>query len=415
MRLIATNHFMPENLDPFLPFPQWFKDIVSRNSWADMGRLMSRASVVTTPTPLAAKTMKAKGGFEHVLPLSNGIDVDFYSPKPEEELPRHERPTVLFVGRLAVEKNVGVLIDALARTDPQLGLCAEIIGDGEQRDVLREQILQQGLEDRVTMRGHVDEAGLRSAYLAADVFCQPGTAELQSLVSLEAMSAAKPMVLADALALPHLVTEGQNGYLFDPNNSADLAEKLNTIFRRTPQQRQAMGDASRKKAGSTPSANRCRPTKSSITELTGSPTDSSRTGEPSRTDAPGRVSSHRREAALCETQAGLCGRRWWPDRRRLIGAVTSQDESRCAESPSVGAAASGGSFAGSAEDGRLLQPAYCRAAAASSSGLTTWAHHAADVVPDHLLKDGQIRDHHRCAVAHRLNDRQSIPLSAGRG
>ncbi|GAA4829035.1 glycosyltransferase [Garicola koreensis] len=249
VRLIATNHFMPENLDPFLPFPQWFKDIVSRNSWADMGQLMSRASVVTTPTPLAAQTMKAKGGFEHVLPLSNGIDVDFYSPKPDEELPRHERPTVLFVGRLAVEKNVGVLIDALARTDPQLGLCAEIIGDGEQRDVLREQILQQGLEDRVTMRGHVDEAGLRSAYLAADVFCQPGTAELQSLVSLEAMSAAKPMVLADALALPHLVTEGQNGYLFEPNNSADLAEKLSTIFRRTPQQRQAMGEASRKKAG----------------------------------------------------------------------------------------------------------------------------------------------------------------------
>lgn len=249
VRLIATNHFMPENLDPFLPFPQWFNNIVSRNSWADMGRLMSKASVVTTPTPLAAQTMKAKGGFEHVLPLSNGIDVEHYSPAPGEVLPRCERPTVLFVGRLAVEKNVDVLVDAIARTDPQLGICAEIIGDGEQRDLLREQIDELGMQDRVVMRGHVDDADLRTAYLAADVFCQPGTAELQSLVSLEAMSAAKPMVLADALALPHLVTEGENGYLFEPNNSEALAEKLDTIFRKTPQQRQQMGAASRDKAG----------------------------------------------------------------------------------------------------------------------------------------------------------------------
>ena len=248
VRLIATNHFMPENLDPFLPFPQWFKNIVSRNSWRDMGRLMSKASVVTTPTPLAAQTMKDKGGFDHVLPLSNGIDVDYYSPRPGEDLPRRSQPTVLFVGRLAVEKNVDVLIEAVAKTDPDLGICAEIIGDGEQRDLLREQIAELGLEDRVAMRGHVSDAELREAYIAADVFCQPGTAELQSLVSLEAMSAANPVVLADALALPHLVVEGQNGYLFEPFNSDDLAQQLNRVFRKTSQQRRDMGARSREKA-----------------------------------------------------------------------------------------------------------------------------------------------------------------------
>lgn len=248
VRLIATNHFMPENLDPFLPFPQWFKNIVSRNSWRDMGQLMSKASVVTTPTPLAAQTMKDRAGFDHVLPLSNGIDVDHYSPRPGEEVSRRPRPTVLFVGRLAVEKNVDVLIDAIAKTDPELDICAEIIGDGEQRDLLREQISELGLQDRVTMRGHVSDAELRKAYIAADAFAQPGTAELQSLVSLEAMSAAKPVVLADALALPHLVDEGVNGYLFEPHNSQELAEQLNRLFRRTPAQRQEMGAHSREKA-----------------------------------------------------------------------------------------------------------------------------------------------------------------------
>ncbi|NLS10638.1 glycosyltransferase family 4 protein [Nesterenkonia sp. MY13] len=248
VRLIATNHFMPENLDPFLPFPRWFKNVLSRNSWRDMGRLMGKASVVTTPTPLAAATMKSKGGFDHVLPLSNGIDIDYYSPRPGENVPTRQNPTVLFVGRLAVEKNVEVLIDAVAKTNPDLQISAEIVGDGEQRDRLRDQVAELGIEDRITFRGHIDDDDLREAYLAADVFCQPGTAELQSLVSLEAMSAGKPVVLADALALPHLVTQGENGYLFEPNNSDDLAEQLNTIFTQSHQERTRMGQASRAKA-----------------------------------------------------------------------------------------------------------------------------------------------------------------------
>lgn len=247
VRLVATNHFMPENLDPFLPFPAWFRNVVSKNSWRDMGRLMGKASVVTTPTPLAAETMQLKGGFQHVLPLSNGIDVDYYRRRPGEDIPQHPRPTVLFVGRLAVEKNLDVLIDAVARTDPALNIGVEIIGDGEQRDRLHEQIQRLGLQDRVIMRGHVDEAALRQAYLAADVFCQPGTAELQSLVSLEAMSAARPVVLANALALPHLVSEGENGYLFTPFDAEDLARQLNTVFSLSADRRKAMGEASRRR------------------------------------------------------------------------------------------------------------------------------------------------------------------------
>ncbi|MDR8018043.1 glycosyltransferase [Nesterenkonia aerolata] len=248
IRLIATNHFMPENLDPFLPFPAWFCRIVAKNSWRDMRRLMSQASVVTTPTPLSAQTMQRRGGFERVLPLSNGIDVDHYRLRPGEQIEPADRPTVLFVGRLAVEKHVDVLIEAVAATDPSLGIGLDIIGDGEQRELLRRKIAEHGLQERVRMLGHLDDEQLRQAYLRADVFCQPGTAELQSLVSLEAMSAGKPVILADALALPHLVDEGRNGHLFRPKDPADLAAKLEAVFRLSPQQRQQMGEHSRAQA-----------------------------------------------------------------------------------------------------------------------------------------------------------------------
>ena len=251
IRTVSTNHFIPENMDPFLPFPQWFKDVVSRNSWKDMGRLMGKGAVVTTPTALAAKAMAENAGLSHVLPVSNGIDAAAYEPAPGEVVQRAGHPTVLFVGRLAVEKHIDVLIRAiahLARTRPELDVHAEVVGDGEQRTVLRELIEAEGVQDRVAMRGHIDDQALHEAYLRADVFCQPGTAELQSLVSLEAMSASTPVVLADALALPHLVDEGVNGWLFPPGDHVALADRIRRILELPEPERAAMGEASHAKA-----------------------------------------------------------------------------------------------------------------------------------------------------------------------
>ncbi|HJF15594.1 MAG TPA: glycosyltransferase [Enteractinococcus helveticum] len=244
IRLICTNHFMPENLDPFIPGPQFFKNFVSSRSWYDMGRLMSKANIVTTPTPLSAENMSRKAQLDYVVPVSNGIDVAKYERQDNEHVEPHAYPTALFVGRLAVEKNVDVLLKALTFTDPELNVHAEIIGDGEQRDYLRNLAADLGVDDRVIFRGLVSDEQLREAYLRADVFTQPCTAELQSLASLEAMSASTPVVLADALALPHLVAEGVNGYLFEPYNPQDMAEKMNRVLGASNEEQLAMGHAS---------------------------------------------------------------------------------------------------------------------------------------------------------------------------
>ncbi|AXR73843.1 MULTISPECIES: glycosyltransferase [Auritidibacter] len=242
IRTVCTNHFMPENLDPFLPFPQWFRNIVSKNSWRDMGRLMGKAVAVTTPTPLSAQTMRERAGLDLVLPVSNGINAAKYQLAEGEEIPKNPYPTVLFVGRLAVEKNIDVLLRALSHTGPEIH--AEIVGDGEQRYRLWDLAESLGVDDRVRFLGHLSDEELRVAYLRADAFCQPGTAELQSLVSLEAMSAQKPVILANALALPHLVNEGENGYLFTPGDAGDLADKLQRVLLAAPAERQKMGERS---------------------------------------------------------------------------------------------------------------------------------------------------------------------------
>lgn len=245
IRIVATNHFMPENLNPFLPFPQWFKDIVGRISWKDMGKVMGQADVVTTPTPLAAKAMHQHAFLRKVLPLSNGIDSSAYELQPGEVIEPHANPTVLFAGRLAEEKHVDVLIDAVAKTPRELNVHLEVVGGGEVRPALEAQVAKLGLGSRVKFLGLASDEDLRNAYIKADIFCMPGTAELQSLVTLEAMSASTPVLLANAMALPHLVRDGENGYLFTPNDSTELASKITKLLELPEDQLKAMGKVSR--------------------------------------------------------------------------------------------------------------------------------------------------------------------------
>ena len=51
---------------------------------------------------------------------------------------------------------------------------------------------------------------------------------------MEAMASGLPIVAANAMALPHLVHDGQNGFLFEPGNAEDLADKLTTVLTATP-------------------------------------------------------------------------------------------------------------------------------------------------------------------------------------
>jgi phosphatidylinositol alpha 1,6-mannosyltransferase len=80
------------------------------------------------------------------------------------------------------------------------------------------------------------------------VFCMPGVAELQSTATLEAMAAATPVIAADAMALPHLVRPGRNGWLYTPGNEAELSTRLEALLRDATLRRR-MGAASRELVG----------------------------------------------------------------------------------------------------------------------------------------------------------------------
>jgi len=75
-------------------------------------------------------------------------------------------------------------------------------------------------------------------YRFADVFVIAGIAELQSIVTMEAMASGLPIIAADAMALPELVHHGENGFLFPVDDAQALAAAAVTILSDEPLRRQ---------------------------------------------------------------------------------------------------------------------------------------------------------------------------------
>jgi glycosyltransferase involved in cell wall biosynthesis len=247
--VIATNHFMPENLVHYLPIGASGRSAVHEWAWRDAARVLGKANVVTAPTPYAAALATVSGVPGPVLPVSCGIDLTrfrMHAPAAEFRL-RYgvaDRPTVTYVGRLDAEKNLDVLVRAFATVRRSFDAQLLLVGTGAERRALRALAEDLGVAAQVTFTGFVPDEDLPSAYAATTVFVSPGTAELQSLVTLEAMACGRPVLGADAAALPHLVQDGETGYLFPPGDSRALADRLLAVLG-DPEQAQEMGRRAR--------------------------------------------------------------------------------------------------------------------------------------------------------------------------
>jgi hypothetical protein len=105
-----------------------------------------------------------------------------------------------------------------------------VVGSGSQSSELVRLAAELGIQGRVHFSGELSEADLLAKLGESSVFVMPSIQELQSMATLEAMAAGRPIIAADALALPHLVHDGENGFLFKPDSPSDLAVKIQRIF-----------------------------------------------------------------------------------------------------------------------------------------------------------------------------------------
>jgi glycosyltransferase involved in cell wall biosynthesis len=199
----------------------WFADAVavhSRFMWEELKK----------PTGYPAERM-------HFVPLK--VDAERFHPAASQFLPGKLRlPNarfLLFVGRLAPNKRVPVLIQALAELrELQPAVHVAIIGDAG--DVYQTELAHcrqlaedLGVAERVHFLGQVSEEELVAAYRSATLFVMPSVHEGFCIPVVEAMGCGLPVVAARVAALPETASDA--GLFFSPDDPADLARKIRLL------------------------------------------------------------------------------------------------------------------------------------------------------------------------------------------
>lgn len=235
---IATCHIMPENISGTLPFlPSKIRKMIGNLYMKQMIKIFNRVSLVTAPTPIGTAILRAHELKRPTLAISNGIDLQaFRTPSNEQKQKLREKynlphtPIILYIGRLDKEKKVHILIEALEYIKKSLPFHVVIEGKGQEMENLKNLVQKLGLQNKISFIGYIEEGELITLYSLASVFVMPSTAELQSLVTMEAMAIGLPVIGARAGALPYLIKPDKNGFLFEPDNPLDLARKLEQLL-----------------------------------------------------------------------------------------------------------------------------------------------------------------------------------------
>jgi glycosyltransferase involved in cell wall biosynthesis len=186
-------------------------------------------------------------GIERVDLWQRGVDTEMYQPhftsmEMRDRLTQGnpDSPLLLYVGRLGAEKEID-RIKPVLESIPNARLA--LVGDGPHR-----QNLEQYFAGTPTyFVGYLRGRELASAYASADAFIFPSRTETLGLVLLEAMAAGTPVVAARSGGIPDIVTDGVNGYLFDPADEEGAIAATKRLFAR-PEERENLRQNARNEA-----------------------------------------------------------------------------------------------------------------------------------------------------------------------
>ena len=159
-----------------------------------------------------------------------GVDTERFNPELRDSDMRRrlsndhpDKTLLLFVGRLAFEKEIDSLVPMLEKK-PDAHLA--IVGDGPYRSELEKNF---GHLENVTFTGFLHGEELARAYASADAFMFPSTTETLGLVILEAMASGLPVIAAESGPTNEQVEDGSTGLLYRSGSNGNLTEVINRL------------------------------------------------------------------------------------------------------------------------------------------------------------------------------------------
>lgn len=205
-------------------------------------KLLNKSDVIIAPSEYFKNILKNNYNIEEeriVIYPSGGIDTKKFRPiekKQAKEILDLDLKTnyIGFVSRLEIRKGWDTLLGAIKILDDKIekNIKFLFVGDGKEREDFLNKIKQLHIEERILHMPFKSQNELSQIYNSLEIFCFPTYRKSESLglVGLEAMSCGS-VVLASNMGGPKdYIKDGINGYLFEPQNSIQLADKIISIL-----------------------------------------------------------------------------------------------------------------------------------------------------------------------------------------
>lgn len=232
--VVTTNHTQYAEYTHYLPVVpvRW-----SRAALIGMlRRYYDACDVVATPSEANRQILLSYGVRREVRVVPTGQALDIARDPATRQAIRagwgvpSDSTVLLYVGRLAKEKNLELLLDALRhvsadRSDIRL----VFVGGGPYTDELRREVARRRLAARVIVPGAVPRDQVGRVYCGGDVFVFPSMTETQGLVLGEALAAGLPCVAVNAGGSPEMVRHEEDGFLCG-NDPREFASRVNLLL-----------------------------------------------------------------------------------------------------------------------------------------------------------------------------------------
>lgn len=240
--VIGSFHVQPENMLFNLGIRSSFLAKILYKFF--IAAFYNRVDLVIAPSEFAKRALVSNGLVAPVLVLSNGVPKRFLEIPVKSSTAGKDKFKVLSVGRFAKEKCQATILQAVAKSKFRDQIALTMIGTGPLELEVRALADSLGLD---VFMGSVSDAELVRHYGEADLFLHAGEIELEGMSVIEAMAAAKAIVVSDSK------DSATGTFVEDPNarfqhgNADDLSDKIDHWIE-NPQERQAAATANRRQA-----------------------------------------------------------------------------------------------------------------------------------------------------------------------
>lgn len=233
--IIATTHYVPGFTKHYIKFSMP-SEIVEQILWQYTKILFKKFDMVIFDTETQRKIYEQNGVQPKSSVISGGLDLNQYYYKTDrinEIYKKYKLPEgfkLLFVGRIAKDKKIDILIKSMKHIKNNGKIFLIIVGDGDESNNLKNLVEKLNLQSVVKFLGFVVEDDLPDLYSCCNVFSIASDCEVLSLPTLQALAVGMPVVAKNALALPELVEIGKTGFLVNEDNPADYAKYFDKFY-----------------------------------------------------------------------------------------------------------------------------------------------------------------------------------------